>query len=45
MAKITAAYDDRAKLQAEAVTALARGRAKLATYASALRTVMERIGD
>ncbi|MBC7739910.1 MAG: polysaccharide pyruvyl transferase family protein [Candidatus Saccharibacteria bacterium] len=45
LAKITAAYDDRAKLQAEAVTALARGRAKLATYESALRSVMERVGD
>ncbi len=44
LAKIVAAYDDRATLQAEAATALVKGRAKLAAYESALRSLMERVG-
>ena len=45
LAKITAAYDNRAMLQAEAATALAKGRAKLAAYETALRTLMEAARD
>lgn len=41
-AKIFAAYDQRATLQAEAATALTRGREKLARYEAALQMIMER---
>ena len=42
LAKITAAYADRATLATEAAAALARGREKLAAYEAGLRAVMER---
>ena len=43
LAKIAAAYEDRAALKAEAATALARGLAKLQAYEQALQTEMEKI--
>ena len=43
LAKITAAYDDRSTLAAEADAALARGRAKLAAYEAGLMKVMEQV--
>ena len=41
LAKILAAYDDRATLAAEAAAALARGYEKLGTYEAALRQLMQ----
>ena len=43
LAKITAAYDDRSTLAAEADAALAKGRAKLAAYEAGLMKVMEQV--
>lgn len=42
LARIAAAYEDRATLAAEAAAALARGQAKLGAYETGLRAVMER---
>lgn len=42
LAKIAAAYDDRATLAAEAVVALQRGRDKLGAYETALKALMAR---
>ena len=41
LAKITAAYQTRARLQTEAAAALARGKAKLSAYEAALRRLMD----
>ncbi len=43
LAKITSAFEDRATLKAEAESALATGRAKLAVYEDALRSLLARI--
>lgn len=42
LAKVAAAYDDRATLAAEAAAALARGREKLGAYEAALRALVTR---
>ena len=43
LAKIAAAYDDRATLATEAARALAKGREKLGAYEAGLRALMERV--
>jgi polysaccharide pyruvyl transferase WcaK-like protein len=43
LAKIAAAYDDRATLAAEAATALALGRSKLGAYETALKALIARV--
>lgn len=45
LAKIAAAWEDRATLAAEAEAALARGRERLGVYEAGLRALMERVRD